>query len=81
MWMYLRCNLVATQMESRYNSDAIQLKRSRDRLTDHNLNYRFTDKNIDDQIQMYLLCNLDAFQMQFGCNNMKSRYNLDTAQT
>ena len=58
MWMYLRCNLVATWMESRYNSDAIQLKRSRDRSTDNNLTYRFADKKIDDQIRFR--CTYDA---------------------
>ena len=58
-------------MESRYNSDAMQLKRSIDRSTDHDLTYRFTDKKIDDQIRfrctvlmIQFRCILDAIWMQ-----------------
>ena len=66
--MQSRCNLDEhiRNLTNRCNSDVIQINRSRFRSADCKLEYRFTDQNIEDQIQFR--CTYEAIQMNFRCN-------------
>ena len=76
--MQSRCNIDqhVKNLTNRCNSDVIQINRSRVRSADRKLEYRFTDQNIEDQIQFR--CTYEAIQMHFRCNfdaiQIKSRY-------